>query len=91
MARDVEMSMTIFSNAISPGNSAAGALSRSIGAAFKRWWLAYMEWRLHRLTINLLRNMSDRQLKDIGLCRAEIEFVVARRAPRHPMLGRRRR
>jgi uncharacterized protein YjiS (DUF1127 family) len=79
--------MTNFSKAISPGNSAAGALIRSIGGALKRWWLAYMEWRLQRLTIGLLRGMSDRQLKDIGLCRAEIEFVVARRTPRHPMLG----
>jgi len=76
--------MTNFSKAISPDNSAAGALSARIGAALRRWWLAYMEWRLQQMTISRLRCMSDRELRDIGLCRSQIEFAVRGYAERHP-------
>ena len=81
--------MTNFSKAISPGNSATGALSRRIGGALKRWWLAYMDWRLQQMTINRLRGMSDRDLRDIGLSRSQIDFAVRGNAERHPFLNRR--
>jgi len=45
-------------------------------AALKAWWLARMERRLERLAILQLRAMSDRELKDIGICRSQIEFDV---------------
>jgi uncharacterized protein YjiS (DUF1127 family) len=80
----LEMIMTSFSKAISTGNPAVGALSRRIGAALKRWWLAYMDWRLQQMAINRLRFMSDRELRDIGLCRPQIEFAVRGKTERHP-------
>ena len=44
-----------------------------LGAVLKRWWLA---WRLENLAILQLQAMSDRQLKDIGIPRSQIEFAV---------------
>jgi uncharacterized protein YjiS (DUF1127 family) len=82
------MIMTHFSKAMAPGYSAAGGLSQRIGGALKRWWLAYMDWRLQQLTIARLALMSDRELKDIGLCRSQIEFAVRGTAERHPFVDR---
>jgi uncharacterized protein YjiS (DUF1127 family) len=82
----LETIMTNFSKAISPGNSAAAALSARIGGALRRWWLAYMDWRLQQMTINRLRCMSERELRDIGLSRSQIEFAVRGYAERHPFL-----
>ena len=77
------------SRAALPRDFAGDAISTRIGGALKRWWLAYLDWRLRRLTIELLRGMSDRELKDIGLCRSQIEFEVERSAQPHPMLDSR--
>lgn len=57
-----------------------------IGKVLTRWYLAYMDWRIQSLAVNRLRNMSDRELKDIGLLRSQIEFEVRRGAARHPVL-----
>jgi uncharacterized protein YjiS (DUF1127 family) len=43
-----------------------------------------MDWRLQQMTVNRLRYMSDRELKDIGLCRSQIEFAVRGRAEGQP-------
>ena len=48
----------------------------SLGATLKRWWVAYLTRRMHRLSIVHLRSMSDRELRDIGIVRAEIECAV---------------
>ena len=45
-------------------------------AALMRWWAAYTSWRLERLAMSRLGAMSDRQLRDIGIVRSEIEFAV---------------
>src|SRR5262249_27602177 len=82
----MEMIMRTFSPTTLPRNFAGDSIIESVAKALKRWWLAYMDWRLQRLTIELLRGMSDRELKDIDLCRSQIEFEVRARAPRHPML-----
>jgi uncharacterized protein YjiS (DUF1127 family) len=47
-----------------------------MAATLKRWWVAYTSWRLEQLAIGRLRGFSDRQLKDIGLVRSEIEHAV---------------
>jgi uncharacterized protein YjiS (DUF1127 family) len=51
----------------------------SPGATLKRWWVAYVTWRVHRLSIAHLRSMSDRELRDIGVARSEIESAVTGR------------
>jgi uncharacterized protein YjiS (DUF1127 family) len=56
------------------GNRWTGRLA----AALKRWWMAYINWRLEQVVINQLWSMSDRALKDIGLTRSEIATAVKR-------------
>lgn len=36
-------------------------------------------WNDARITRNALSKLSDRELEDIGLCRGDIESVIARR------------
>jgi uncharacterized protein YjiS (DUF1127 family) len=65
----------------------AGAIVRAIGGALARWWRAYITWRIEQWTIARLREMSDRQLEDIGLARCQIEPAVRGaivRGPRRP-------
>ena len=47
-------------------------------AILKRWWMAYLTWRLEQAAIAQLGALSDRELKDIGLRRCEIESAVRR-------------
>jgi len=46
------------------------------GRAVKGWWLARLAKRIERAAIDHLHAMSDRELKDIGIHRSQIEFVV---------------
>jgi uncharacterized protein YjiS (DUF1127 family) len=78
--------MTIPPRAIVPRSFTSGALPGRLGGALRRWWLAYMEWRLTRLAANLLRRMSDRQLRDLGLTRPQIELAARGRDGQHPLL-----
>ena len=45
-------------------------------ASLKRWWVAYMTWRIEQAAIDRLCSMSDRALKDIGLTRSGIPDAV---------------
>jgi len=54
------------------------ARTRGLRAALKAWWAAYQRSRRERQTAEQLHSMSDRQLKDIGLVRTQIDFVVRR-------------
>src|SRR5262249_1103191 len=45
-------------------------------ATLKRWWTAYITWRIEQAAIAQLWSMSDRQLRDIGLTRSEIASAV---------------
>jgi uncharacterized protein YjiS (DUF1127 family) len=51
-----------------------------LAARLGRWWLARVERRLQRRlereAMRQLRSMSDRGLRDIGIGRSEIGFVV---------------
>jgi uncharacterized protein YjiS (DUF1127 family) len=49
-----------------------------LAATLKRWWLAYITWRIEQAAIAQLCVMSDRELKDIGLTRCEITPAVRR-------------
>jgi uncharacterized protein YjiS (DUF1127 family) len=48
----------------------------SVGAALERWAAAYMLWRIERVAIAQLEQLSDRELADIGLVRVDIPFAV---------------
>ncbi len=45
-------------------------------AFLKRRWIAYLEWRVHQLAAAQLYGMTDRELKDIGLTRSDIEAAL---------------
>ena len=66
------------------GHSWTGRLA----AALKRWWIAFITWRLERAAINQLSSLSDRQLKDIGLDRSEIMGAVRNWVTRGHTLSR---
>jgi len=81
--------MSTMSNSMAPrAEFSAGAFFRGAGSTVKRWWAAYINWRLEQMAINRLRSMSDRELKDIGVYRASIDFAVRGRSERHAVLNR---
>lgn len=67
----------------SPETHAAGppaAPTRSVLSLLQRYWRAFQERRrCHRLQVSL-RDLSDRQLIDIGVTSADIEHIDAQRA-----------
>jgi uncharacterized protein YjiS (DUF1127 family) len=83
----METTMQDFPRAILPRSSAGEALPRRPAGALQRLWLAYMDWRLRRLASSLLSRMSDRQLKDMGLSRSQIEIAARDHAGQHPILN----
>jgi uncharacterized protein YjiS (DUF1127 family) len=81
----MEMTMKGTARAILPRSFASEALPRSLGRALRRYWLGYMNWRLQRLTIDLLSRMSDRELEDMGLTRWHIELAARGQIDLHPL------
>jgi uncharacterized protein YjiS (DUF1127 family) len=67
-------------------DSAATAIFHAAGRILGRWWRAYIDWRLQRIAMAQLGHMSDHELKDIGLDRAEIEAGVRGNLARDPTL-----
>jgi|GEM_PF-3931570 len=55
-----------------------GRVAASTAATIRRWWGAYLNWRVQEAAIAHLKSMSDRELRDIGLTRVEIEAAVRR-------------
>ena len=68
--------------------SLAGGFVNGTGRVLRRWWMAYIKWRLERLAISKVKAMSDRELKDIGICRVQMEFAVRGEAARDAMSNR---
>ncbi len=57
------------------GGRSAISAPRSIGF-LKRLWRGYWGWRARQATVEILRALDDRTLKDIGMNRHEIESFV---------------
>ena len=71
------MSMSTTFDNLAPARRAVG--QARIGgpvAILKRWWTAYLTWRIEQAAIAQLGLMSDRELKDIGLARSQIMGAV---------------
>jgi uncharacterized protein YjiS (DUF1127 family) len=56
--------------------------------AFRRWLTAFRTWKTERVAMAQLQLMSDRELKDIGLVRSEINFAVKDGIARHSVYRR---
>jgi uncharacterized protein YjiS (DUF1127 family) len=70
----------------------AGTSTRLGLAVFKIFWAALLEWReREKLRANLCQ-LSDRDLRDIGIARGDIEYSIANRSvdPRADVSPRRR-
>jgi uncharacterized protein YjiS (DUF1127 family) len=52
------------------------ALVKAVIAATVRWWRAYNIRRAHIAAVRELHALDDRTLRDIGVSRSEIEWVV---------------
>lgn len=72
----MEMIMSTISSAPAGAHVTRGQTWPAAIAAVKRWWAAYMAWRIEQAAIITLSAMSDRELKDIGLTRPEITNAV---------------
>ena len=69
---------TISTTPASSGALAGNSGTTRLAAVLKRWWIAFLTWRLEQAAIAQLAALSDRELKDIGLRRCEIEGAVRR-------------
>jgi uncharacterized protein YjiS (DUF1127 family) len=76
----MEMIMSLSTTAERSGQVGGGTLTRFANAT-KRLFVAYMTWRMEQSAIAVLRSMSDQELIDIGLSRADIPGAVHREGP----------
>jgi len=77
--------MAIRTTLSTPTTPPATARKYNVGElinGFNRWRSAYKTRRLEQAAINELASLSDRELKDIGLFRAEIDHIARNPAPR---------
>jgi uncharacterized protein YjiS (DUF1127 family) len=75
-------------SSIAPQRASASAIAHALWSTVTRWWVVYMTWRIEQLAITRLKEVSDRQLKDIGVARSQIKSAVTGRIVRDHMLGR---
>jgi uncharacterized protein YjiS (DUF1127 family) len=80
----MEMIMsTIYNAPAAPQGIAGQSWAREPAGTLKRWFRAYMTWRIEQVAIAQLWSMSERELKDIGLTRSEIMGAVRGEAAAH--------
>jgi uncharacterized protein YjiS (DUF1127 family) len=82
-----EMVMRTLSNTTARLQSVATQPSQLI-ARLQSWWVTYLGWRIQHEAILQLEALSDRELRDIGLRRCEIESVVKSDLKRERAFGR---
>ena len=68
--------MSTIANTIPRRNRAGSSFLGRLAAAPNRLLTAFITWRLQQAAVVRLRSMSDRELEDIGLSRAQIECAV---------------
>jgi uncharacterized protein YjiS (DUF1127 family) len=92
---DFEMTML---NTVRPNATPAPAIRRTasyllelIGGLLDRWISAVIEQRARQADIAVLRRLSDRELKDIGLTRGDLSEGLAEAARRRTEVQRSRR
>ena len=56
------------------------ASTRSLSGLLQRCWRAFRNWRQRKRLRVSLRDLSERQLMDIGLTPGDIDYIVAHRA-----------
>ncbi len=54
--------------------------TRNVLSLLKRYWRAFGEWRQRQRSRTTLHDLNDRDLKDIGVTRDEIDHIAPHRA-----------
>jgi len=80
--------MSATSNTLTPHSLSLSAWYGPMRAALQRWWMAFGNMLLERAAIAALRSMSDRDLRDIGVYRCEIEQCVRLSTPNDHLRSR---
>lgn len=62
----------------SPRVHFASGTNGRIGRVFNRALASIIAWNDARVTRNVLSQLSDRELEDIGLCRGDIEDIAGK-------------
>jgi len=78
-----DASIVALRDALSDKDAAAGppaASTRSALSLLKGYWRAFQEQRQRQRLRSSLHDLSDRELMDIGVTRAEIDCIAAHRA-----------
>jgi uncharacterized protein YjiS (DUF1127 family) len=78
------MSM-ILSAPVAARAAADPSAAQGLTATLRRWWVAYVTWRIERLAVSRLATLSDRELGDIAIVRSQIEFAMTSRLSRRRM------
>lgn len=67
---------TILSAPVGAQVAADPSAAQGLAATLRRWWVAYVTWRIERLAVSRLAVMGDRELGDIGIARPQIGLAV---------------
>jgi uncharacterized protein YjiS (DUF1127 family) len=84
----------IMSTTVGTPDSSTGwvrAQGSGLVATVKTWWMSHLIRRIERVAIMQLNAMSDRELHDIGLTRAGIEWAVRSEPDHRPRIPHYRR
>ena len=75
-------SMAALDDTLSEKNAAGltAVATRNVLSLLKRHWRAFGEWRQRQSSRATLHDLSDRELKDIGVTRDEIDHIAPHRA-----------
>ena len=62
------------------GLGKTAASTRGVSSFFWRYWGAFQERRKRQRLRATLRDLSDRELQDIGIARGEVDYVASNRS-----------
>lgn len=86
---EIAMSMrTVSDPRAAPQNLAGQFWVRGVIDPLKRWLMAYKKWTAERTACAQLHAMTDRELKDIGVTRTDVNYAVRRNAARYGVYSR---
>ena len=62
------------------GLGQAPASTQGFSSSIRSYWDAFWEWRKYKKLKSDLNDMTDWELRDIGIARGEIDYVAANRS-----------
>jgi uncharacterized protein YjiS (DUF1127 family) len=58
----------------------APASTQGFSSSIRSYWNAFQEWRKYKKLQSDLNDLTDGELRDIGIARGEIDYVAANRS-----------